>query len=91
MSESFATLWTVARQAPLSTGFPRCEYWSGLHEFGFGHVVVLKCPFPPHLVLCAEHGTDGWLAELASLKKSSVLSPEKPFHRHLQDLCFRCG
>ena len=22
--------WTVARQAPLSTGFPRQEYWSGL-------------------------------------------------------------
>ena len=26
----FATLWTVARQAPLSLGFPRQEYWSGL-------------------------------------------------------------
>ena len=24
------TLWTVARQAPLSTGFCRQEYWSGL-------------------------------------------------------------
>ena len=23
-------LWTVARQAPLSMGFPRQEYWSGL-------------------------------------------------------------
>ena len=30
----FATPWTVARQAPLSMGFPRQEYWSGL-------------PFPP--------------------------------------------
>ena len=30
----FATLWTVARQAPLSSEFPRQEYWSGL-------------PFPP--------------------------------------------
>ena len=30
----FATLWTVAHQAPLSTEFPRQEYWSGL-------------PFPP--------------------------------------------
>ena len=29
-----ATLWTVARQAPLSMGFSRQEYWSGL-------------PFPP--------------------------------------------
>ena len=30
----FADAWTVARQAPLSIGFPRQEYWSGL-------------PFPP--------------------------------------------
>ena len=30
----FATPWAVARQAPLSTGFSRQEYWSGL-------------PFPP--------------------------------------------
>ena len=29
MSDS-ATPWTVARQAPLSMGFPRQEYWSGL-------------------------------------------------------------
>ena len=26
----FVTLWTVARQAPLSMGFPRQEYVSGL-------------------------------------------------------------
>ena len=26
----FATSWTVARQAPLSMGIPRQEYWSGL-------------------------------------------------------------
>ena len=25
-----ATLWTVVRQAPLSMGFSRQEYWSGL-------------------------------------------------------------
>ena len=34
MSDFFVTPWTVARQAPLSVGFPRQEYWSGL-------------PFPP--------------------------------------------
>ena len=34
MSNSFATPWTVALQGPLSMGFPRQEYWSGL-------------PFPP--------------------------------------------
>ena len=26
----FATLWTLARQAPLPMGFSRQEYWSGL-------------------------------------------------------------
>ena len=30
----FATLWTIAHYAPLSMGFSRQEYWSGL-------------PFPP--------------------------------------------
>ena len=34
VSDSFVTPWTVARQAPLSMGFSRQEYWSGL-------------PFPP--------------------------------------------
>ena len=26
----FATLWTITHQAPLSMGFSRLEYWSGL-------------------------------------------------------------
>ena len=30
LSDSFSTSWTVAHQAPLSMGFPRQEYWSGL-------------------------------------------------------------
>ena len=30
ISDSFATPWTVAHQAPLSMEFPRQEYWSGL-------------------------------------------------------------
>ena len=30
MSDSFATPWTVACQAPLFIGFPRQECWSGL-------------------------------------------------------------
>ena len=34
----FVTLWTVARQPPLSMGFSRQEYWSGL-------------PFPPNPVI----------------------------------------
>ena len=28
--QSFVTLWTIAHQAPLSMGFSRQEYWSGL-------------------------------------------------------------
>ena len=34
VSDSLVTPWTVARQDPLSVGFSRQEYWSGL-------------PFPP--------------------------------------------
>ena len=30
MSDSFATAWTVACQAPLSVGFSRQEYWNVL-------------------------------------------------------------
>ena len=30
MSDSFATSWTVAGQAPPSMEFPKQEYWSGL-------------------------------------------------------------
>ena len=30
MSDSFVTPWTIACQAPLSMGFSRQEYWSGL-------------------------------------------------------------
>ena len=30
MSDIFATPWCIARQAPLTMGFPRQEYWSGL-------------------------------------------------------------
>ena len=55
----FVTPWTVARQAPLSTGFSRQEYWSGF-----------PCPPPgtrgwnPHL-LCLPHwqaGSSTWEA-----------------------------
>ena len=38
MSNSFATPWTVTFQAPLSMGFPRQEYWSGLLFLPPGHL-----------------------------------------------------
>ena len=34
----FATPWTVACQAPLSTGFSRQKYWSGLPFPSPGHL-----------------------------------------------------
>ena len=37
----FATQWTVTCQAPLSVGFPRQEYWSGL-----------PCPSPGNFPVC---------------------------------------
>ena len=33
----YATLWTAAHQAPLSTGFSRQEYWSGLPFQSIAH------------------------------------------------------
>ena len=44
----FATLWTVALQAPLSMGFSRQEYWSGLPFPSPGDLpdpgIRLRCP-----------------------------------------------
>ena len=34
----FATLWTVACQAPQAMGFPRQEYWNGLPFPSPGHL-----------------------------------------------------
>ena len=46
----FVTLWTVACQAPLSLGFSRQEYWSGLLESSHPdwRVMVPHCGFDLH-------------------------------------------
>ena len=36
--QTLVTPWTVACQAPLSSGFPRQEYWSGLPFLSPGHL-----------------------------------------------------
>ena len=36
--DSFVTPWAAARQAPLSMGFSRQEYWSGLPFPSSGHL-----------------------------------------------------
>ena len=45
----FATPWTVAYQAPLSVGFPRQEYWSGLKFPSSGDLLTQGSN--PHLML----------------------------------------
>ena len=53
MSYPFATPWTVARQAPLSMGFSREEYWS-----------VLPFPSPGDLPDPGiEHASPAWQAD----------------------------
>ena len=53
MSNSFATPWTTAHQAPLSIEFSRQEYWSGL-----------PFPSPGHLSnLGAESTSPAWKAD----------------------------
>ena len=56
MSDSFATPWTVARQASLSMGFPRQEYCSGLPfpspgDHGFRYCGILKNGFRASLIV----------------------------------------
>ena len=50
----FVTLWTVASQDPLSMGFPRQEYWSGL-----------PCPPPGDFPNPGIEHTSPWVPALA--------------------------
>ena len=50
----FATPWTVARQAPLSMGFSRQEYWNGLPFPSAGH---LPHPGIKHPSLASQAGS----------------------------------
>ena len=51
MSDSFATLWPVAYQTPLSMGFPRQEHWIGLPFSSPGNLpdpgIKPRSPAPP--------------------------------------------
>ena len=42
MSDSFVAPWTVGLQAPLSMGFPRQEYWSGLPFSSPGEIFLTQ-------------------------------------------------
>ena len=55
----FATPWTVAYQAPLSMGFSRQEYWSGLPfpSPTCESEVTQSCPTPSDPVDCSLPGS----------------------------------
>ena len=60
---ALATQWTVSRQAPLSMGFSRQAYWSGL-----------PCPSPGDL---PDPGIEPWSPILQSVSLPTK-PPEKP-------------
>ena len=60
----FVILWTVAHQAPLSVGFSRQEYWSGL-----------PCPPPGDLLDPGITPVPLMSPALAVRKASSILGP----------------
>ena len=61
----FGTPWTVVHQAPLSTGFSRQKYWSGL-----------QCPPPGDLPYPGIEPTSLWLLlQVDSLPLSHMGSP----------------
>ena len=63
-----ATLWTAAHQAPLSTGFSRQEYWSGL-------------PFPSPVVYEIASNTFHWFSIQIIKFKNDVLDDVSQFCR----------
>ena len=65
MPQSCLTLWTIARQAPLSMGFSRQESWSGL-----------PCPSPGDLANSGIRPRSPTLQAEPSLSEP----PEKPIH-----------
>ena len=74
VSDSFATPWTVAYQAPLSMGFSRQEYWSGLPYLPPGD---FPDPGIKLLSLCLLHWQAGSLA---------VAPPGKPLSVYISNL-----
>jgi len=63
----FATLWTVAHQAPLSMEFSRQEYWSGLP---FAPLEDLTDPGIEHKSLAPPH----WQADSLTLHRMACHS-----------------
>ena len=87
MSDSFATPWTVARQAPLSLVFPRQEYWSGLPFLSSGHLPNPGIePSSPTLAggyFTAEPPGKSSISE-ACINLSDFIKTDPPLHIHVR-------
>ena len=69
VSDSFVTLWTVARQTPLSMGFPRQEYWSRLPPLSPGDLTDLGIE-PRYLVFpVVMYGCESWTVKKAECQR----------------------
>ena len=84
----FATPWTVAYQAPLSMGFPRQDYWSGLPFPSPGDLPGLN-PGLPHcrlMLYCLSHqGSPNLIGVSPSLIGEEALWARKAnLHRKLK-------
>ena len=79
----FVTLWTVSHKAPLFTGFPRQEYWSGLpchflHQEGALPNQGIKPIFPALAVGFSSIAPPGKPCERLPLLLIFVPCPPKP-------------
>ena len=68
----FATRWTVAHQAPLSMGFPRQEYWSGVPFPSPGPLPLLSPPLPASFINTLEASKTGMPRPSWSIWKPSA-------------------
>ena len=80
----FATLWTVARRAPLSLGFFKQEYWNGLPFICLGNLPVPRIE-PVSLMSCVLAGrfltsSATWEAQQNHIKGLSRFPTLKVFH-----------
>ena len=73
-AQLYATLWSVAHQTPLSMGFSKQEYWSGLHALLQG--IFLTQGSNPHLLFLLH-----W--QVGSLP---LAPPEKP---NMSNTCYQ--
>ena len=82
MSNSFVTPWTVVHQAPLTMGFPRQEYWSGLPFPSPGDI-----PDPGIEPESSALQSDSSESEPQGIQQGLLYTLIKVFIKHLYSFC----